>query len=87
MNENSIIYKRVHEVDVLFQQMCDEGLTPADWILTNSDTFNKYATHTRYGEDLVAVQKKLQLLIPLVRGYLQQQQQLQQLQMPEEFKI
>ena len=67
-----------HEVQILYQEMLDAGLTPPTWILNHYNVINDYATKTRYGESLIAVRSVLDLIMAETSVYLQQQQQLQQ---------
>ena len=73
MAENGIPFKFVHEIDVLCDQMEDNGITPPEWIRKSESVLTDYATKTRYHNTVIASKTKLNSLMPLVKEFLEQQ--------------
>ena len=73
MTKNGIMFKFVHEIDVLCDQMEESGLILPEWIRRFEDLLTSYATKTRYHNTIVASKSKLVCLMPLVKEYLDHQ--------------
>ena len=77
MTTIGVEFKRVHEIDVLYEQMEENGLEPPKWIWPVAELLTDYAVKTRYQKNLVANKRKLMELVPKVQSYLVDQQNLQ----------
>ena len=71
MSQMGCKFSFVHQLDFLYQEMLDCGLQPPDWILNHYDFFNRCATQSRYHDSLVTTKVVIDMLVPLVRDYLE----------------
>ena len=78
LNENGIEFKKVHFIEQLCEQFDEEGLALPDWVEQNSVMLSRWATETRYGDNLVVVRKKMMDIMEKTDAWLMQVQQDQQ---------
>jgi len=63
-------YPRTHEIKRLWSSLDSLGKTPPEWIWENRALLTDYADKTRYGENLVAVERELREFIALLEEYI-----------------
>ena len=73
MVENGIAFKFVHEIDVLCDQMEDNGISPPEWVRKSESVLTDYGTKTRHHNTIIASKTKLNSLMPLAKEFLEQQ--------------
>ena len=84
LESNGIEYPFDHRVNILYELMEDNNLSPPKWIWDNRVVLNEYATKTRYGEDLVATKKEVMQLLEYAAKYYNSVQKKQEEQQMEE---
>lgn len=67
-----IEYPRTHDINALIALLETERQTIPNWLYDGSDLLNRYATSSRYGESVVAVQRKIEFFCENTRALLRQ---------------
>lgn len=67
---HGISWEFTHDIDKLLDIFDANSIPYPDWIGNYSITITQFATHTRYGKNLVASKRVLDKLLPLIASYL-----------------
>jgi HEPN domain-containing protein len=68
LNSAGRSHPRTHDIYVLAQQLDRYKFAIPEWVMENADVLNEYETRTRYGAQLVASRSKIEGLLGLVEG-------------------
>lgn len=59
LNSHGIVFKKTHIIEELCEQFEESDLELPQWLDINAPMITRWATETRYGDDLVAVKKRV----------------------------